>query len=48
LKSLFTGIKVRKLSKKWLVPNLVTSSEAEPRCSEMPFSYYLQRKISLD
>lgn len=47
-KSSFSGIKVRNLSKKQVAPNNVMNSGAEPRYSELSFSFYLETKISLD
>lgn len=38
-KSLFSGIKVRKLSKKWLAPKQVIHSGMKPRYSELPFLF---------
>lgn len=39
--SLFSGIKIRKLSEKQLAPNQVIRSGAKPGCSELPFSLFL-------
>lgn len=43
-KSLFSDIKIRKLNKKWLAPNQVTCSGANPRYSELPFLFWFAEK----
>lgn len=43
-KSLFSGISIRKLSRKWLAPNQVIISEAKPRYSELPFLFLSAEK----
>lgn len=43
-KSLFSGTKIRKLSKKWLAPNQVICSGAKPRYSELPFLFLSAEK----
>lgn len=43
--SSFSGIKIRKLSEKWLAPNQLISSGAKPGCSELPFSLFFCKVI---